>query len=110
MNTTKKGVEASGASANTTTSSSSNQLMSVPVTVPAEKKGNGKSYWVWPKKDLLGKPALMAGKDDDRVVNKEEIVKDPETGEDIYLIRIHRGKRVWYGKGTLDVPTETLES
>lgn len=95
-----KSVEASGASATQAGSS----LMSVPVTQAADKKGNGTSYMVWPKKDLEGKPSLMAGKEGDKVINKGDVVRDPETGQDIYLIRVHRGKRVWYAKGTLEVP------
>jgi hypothetical protein len=117
MNTTKnKGVESQGDSATTNNASETSTgaaaapaatatgLMSVPVTQAADKKGNGTSYMVWPKKDLEGKPSLMAGKEGDKVVNKGDIVKDPETGQDIYLIRVHRGKRVWYAKGALEVP------
>jgi hypothetical protein len=46
----------------------------------------------------------MAGKEGDKVVNKGDIVRDPVTGQDVYLIRIHRGKRVWYGKGLIEAP------
>jgi hypothetical protein len=81
--------------------------MSVPVTVPVDKKGNGASYLVWPKKDLEGKASIMAGKEGDKVVNKGDVVKDPETGQDIYLIRIHRGKRVWYAKGAIETPVQS---
>jgi len=114
-NHSKKGVESQGDSATTNNASETSTgaaapaatatgLMSVPVTQAADKKGNGTSYMVWPKKDLVGKPSLMAGKEGDKVVNKGDIVKDPETGQDIYLIRVHRGKRVWYAKGALEVP------
>jgi hypothetical protein len=53
----------------------------------------------------------MAGKEGDRVINKGDVVKDPATGEDIHLIRIHRGKRVWYAKGAIQatVQAETQE-
>jgi hypothetical protein len=40
----------------------------------------------------------MEQKEGDKIVNKGDIMKDPETGLDIELIRVHRGKRVWYGK------------
>jgi hypothetical protein len=48
----------------------------------------------------------MAGKEGDRVINKGDIVIDPETGMDIYLIRVHRGKRVWYAKGAIETPVQ----
>jgi hypothetical protein len=85
--------------------------MSVPVTQGENKKGNGTGYQVWPKKDLEGKGSFMAGKEGDRVINKGDVVKDPATGEDIHLIRIHRGKRVWYAKGAIQatVQAETQE-
>ena len=112
-NKTKSSVEPTTGSATQPTSSNTG-LMQVPVTVPVDKKGNGTSYLVWPKKDLEGKASIMAGKEGDKVVNKGDIVKDPVTGQDVYLIRIHRGKRVWYGKGLVEVPAgdqpETLES
>ena len=101
-NQLKSSVEPTTGSANTNTSSTG--LMSVPVTVPVDKKGNGTNYLVWPKKDLEGKASIMAGKEGDKVVNKGDVVKDPVTGQDVYLIRIHRGKRVWYGKGLVEVP------
>ena len=103
-NQQKSSVEPTTGSATQATSSSTG-LMSVPVTQGADKKGNGVTYTVWPKKDLAGKPTFMTGKEGDRVINKGDIVIDPETGHDIYLIRVHRGKRVWYSKGALDVPT-----
>jgi hypothetical protein len=102
-NKTKSSVEPTTGSATQATTSSST-LMSVPVTVQQDKKGNGTSYLVWPKKDLEGKASIMAGKEGDKVVNKGDIVRDPVTGQDVYLIRIHRGKRVWYGKGLIEVP------
>ena len=104
-NKTKSSVEPTTGSATQATTSSST-LMSVPVTVQQDKKGNGTNYLVWPKKDLEGKPSLMAGKEGDKVVNKGDIVKDPENGQDIYLIRIHRGKRVWYAKGAIETPVQ----
>jgi hypothetical protein len=81
----------------------------VPVTA-GSTNGTGNYHVVWPKKDLLGTPSRMAEKADDKVVNKGEIVKDPETGLDIYLIRVHRGKRVWYGKQLVQTPSEVTES
>jgi hypothetical protein len=113
----KKGVESQGDSATTNTASETSTgaaapaatatgLMSVPVTQAADKKGNGTAYMVWPKKDLEGKSSLMAGKEGDKVVNKGDIVKDPETGQDIYLIRVHRGKRVWYAKGMIETQVQ----
>jgi hypothetical protein len=37
-------------------------------------------------------------------------MKDPETGQDIYLIRVHRGKRVWYGKQLVQAQPVEAES
>jgi hypothetical protein len=98
--------EAAAASATPVATPAATGLMNVPVTQSDNKKGNGTSYQVWGKKDLVGKGSFMAGKEDDRVINKGDIVKDPETGQDIYLIRIHRGKRVWYSKGALEVAVQ----
>jgi hypothetical protein len=78
----------------------------IPIT-SGSTTGTGNYHVVWPKKDLLGSPSRMAEKADDKVVNKGEVVKDPETGQDIHLIRIHRGKRVWYGKGLIPTTPET---
>jgi hypothetical protein len=89
--------------------SSSTMFANVPVTA-GSTNGTGNYHVVWPKKDLLGTPSRMAEKADDKVVNKGEIVKDPETGLDIYLIRVHRGKRVWYGKQLVQTPSEVTES
>lgn len=72
-------------------------LMNVPVTANAEGK-TGEFHTVWPKKDLAGSSSQMAKKADDRVTVKGDEVTDPETGTQVYLVRIHRGKRVWYGK------------
>ena len=104
-NKSKSSVEPTTGSATQATTSSST-LMSVPVTVQQDKKGNGTNYLVWPKKDLAGKASFMAGKEGDRVINKGDIVIDPETGMDIYLIRVHRGKRVWYAKGAIETPVQ----
>jgi hypothetical protein len=75
----------------------------IPVTRDS-KSGTGNFYTVWPKKDLSGTPSRMEAKDGDKVVNKGDIVKDPESGLDIELIRVHRGKRVWYGKQAISAP------
>jgi hypothetical protein len=107
----KSSVESTQDSANTinTTTQSSTMFANVPITAGATN-GTGNYHVVWPKKDLLGTPSRMAEKADDKVVNKGEIVKDPETGLDIYLIRVHRGKRVWYGKQLVQTPSEVTES
>jgi hypothetical protein len=93
-------VEASGASATTTevTPVIQGAFANIPVTRDSKSGGTGNFYTVWPKKDLLGTSSRMEAKEGDKVVNKGDIVKDPETGLDINLIRVHRGKRVWYGK------------
>jgi hypothetical protein len=72
-------------------------LMNVPVTANSEGK-TGEFHTVWSKKDLSGSSSQMAKKADDRVTVKGDEVTDPETGTQFYLVRIHRGKRVWYGK------------
>jgi hypothetical protein len=108
MNKTKNSVEASGASATETTPATQGMFANVPVTVGAAS-GTGKFHTVWVKKDLSGTPSRMAEKADDKVVNKGEVVKCPETGQDVYLIRVHRGKRVWYGKQLLsDTPAAVV--
>jgi hypothetical protein len=98
-----KSVESATDSATTATATATTAtgLMNVPVSTPEGKGGNGNFHTVWPKKDLLGSASQMAAKDDDRIVNKGEVVTDPATGEQINLIRVHRGKRVWYAKGVL---------
>jgi len=106
-NQIKPSVESTQDSAKT--NSSSTMFANVPVTAGATN-GTGNYHVVWPKKDLLGTPSRMAEKADDKVVNKGEIMKDPETGLDIYLIRVHRGKRVWYGKQLVQTPSEVMES
>jgi hypothetical protein len=106
----KSSVESTQDSANTNTTTSSNTMFAnVPITANTTN-GTGNYHVVWPKKDLLGTPSRMAEKADDKVVNKGEIVKDPETGLDIYLIRVHRGKRVWYGKQLVQASSEVMES
>lgn len=101
-------VEAQGASATPQTTEVT-ALMNVPVTTPTGETA-GAFHTVWPKKDLQGSPSRMAVKADDRVVNKGEVVKDPASGQDIYLIRVHRGKRVWYGKGVISEATAQTAS
>lgn len=83
---------------NVNESANNNMFKNVPVTVREDKKGNGLVYEVWPKKDLLGKPSRMVGKEGDEVINRADVVIDPETGDEVHLIRVKRGKRVWYGK------------
>jgi hypothetical protein len=104
-NKTKSSVEPTQGSANTTPQSST-MFANVPVTT-GSTNGTGNFHTVWAKKDLLGSPSRMAEKEGDKIINKGEIIKDPETSQDIYLIRVHRGKRVWYGKGLIPTtPTE----
>jgi hypothetical protein len=60
---------------------------------------------VWPKKDLLGKPQMMDEKKAmEKIVNKGEVVVDPITGENIHLLRVFRGRRVFYSKGRIQTP------
>ena len=106
-NQSKSSVESTQDSAKA--NSSSTMFANVPITANATN-GTGNYHVVWPKKDLLGTPSRMAEKADDKVVNKGEIMKDPETGLDIYLIRVHRGKRVWYGKQLVQASSEVTES
>jgi hypothetical protein len=107
-------VEAQDASATPATAEVA-ALMNVPVTTPQGEAG-GAFHTVWAKKDLQGTPSRMAVKADDRVVNKGEVVVDPATNQNIHLIRVHRGKRVWYGKGLISeaavhpASTETVEA
>ena len=81
----------------------------IPVT-QSSKSGTGQFYTVWPKKDLQGTPSRMEQKEGDKIVNKGDIMKDPETGLDIELIRVHRGKRVWYGKQLVQAQPVEVES
>ena len=90
-----------------TTPAPAGMFANVPVST-GEANGTGNFHTVWPKKDLSGTPSRMAEKADDKVVNKGEVVKDPVTGQDIHLIRVHRGKRVWYGKG--EIPATASEA
>jgi hypothetical protein len=106
-NQSKSSVESTQDSAKA--NSSSTMFANVPITANTTN-GTGNYHVVWPKKDLLGTPSRMAEKAGDKVVNKGEIMKDPETGLDIYLIRVHRGKRVWYGKQLVQTPSEVTES
>jgi hypothetical protein len=70
----------------------------VEVAVPVNK------IPVWPKKDLLGKPQMMDEKKaTEKILNKGEVVVDPATGENIHLLRVFRGRRVFYTKGRIDV-------
>jgi Rieske Fe-S protein len=108
-NQVKPSVESTQDSAKTNTTTSSGMFANVPVTA-GTTNGTGNYHIVWPKKDLLGTPSRMAEKADDKVVNKGEIMKDPETGQDIYLIRVHRGKRVWYGKQLVQAQPVEAES
>jgi hypothetical protein len=110
-NQSKSSVESTqdSAKAINTTTQSSTMFANVPITANTTN-GTGNYHVVWPKKDLLGAPSRMAEKADDKVVNKGEIVKDPETGLDIYLIRVHRGKRVWYGKQLVQTQPVEAES
>lgn len=103
---TNPAVESTKDSSNT----SSSTLMQVPITPDSKKGGTGNFHLVYSKKDLQGKPHRMEAKADDRVINKAEIVKDPDTGQDVYLIRVHRGKRVWYGKGVISTETSQVSS
>ena len=106
LNTNKSSVEASGASATPTQATPviAGAFANIPVTRDT-KSGTGQYYTVWPKKDLLGPSSRMEAKEGDKVVNKGDVVKDPETGLDIELIRVHRGKRVWYGKQAISTQT-----
>jgi len=79
----------------------SNGLMNVPVTTSTGTGKAGEFHTVWPKKDLQGTPSRMEKKEGDRVTNLGHEVVDPATGEPVYLIRVHRGKRVWYSKGVI---------
>ena len=82
--------------------SASTMFTNIPVTVREDKKGNGHTYEVWPKKDLLGAPSRMVGKEGDEIIHRGEKVVDPATGNEVYLIRVKRGKRVWYGKMAIE--------
>ena len=88
---------------NESANNNNNMFKNVPVTVREDRKGNGLVYEVWPKKDLLGASSRMVGKEGDEVINRGEVVIDPVTGDEVYLIRVKRGKRVWYGKGVIPV-------
>ena len=81
----EQGVESQGDSVTTATATPAAALMNVPVTTPTGKSGTGAFHTVWPKKDLMGTPSQMAAKEDDKVVNKGEVVIDPATGESINL-------------------------
>jgi len=110
MNKNKSSVESTQDSANTqATPVITGAFQNVPVTA-GTASGTGNFYTVWPKKDLLGAPSRMAEKEGDKVVNKGEIVKCPETGQDVQLIRVHRGKRVWYGKQFVQTQPVEVES
>ena len=88
-------------------------LMSVPVTLNENKKGTGKFYVVWDKKDFSGKPSRMSEREDDDVKNYGEEVTNPETGEKVHLVRIKRNgqKRVWYAMSDIVIaPDAALES
>jgi len=111
MNKNKSSVESTTDSANTTQAAPviTGAFQNVPVTA-GTSSGTGNFYTVWPKKDLLGAPSRMAEKEGDKVVNKGEIVKCPETGADVELIRVHRGKRVWYGKQLVQAKPVEIET
>jgi hypothetical protein len=112
-----KGVAAQGAVAQEEVQAvvSLTEEQAAPIETPAasEAKPVVEKIPVWPKKDLLGKPQMMSlEKAMEKITNKGEVVKDPETGEDINLIRVFRGRRVFYTKGriqTSPATTETLE-
>jgi len=111
MNKNKSSVESTTDSATTTQATPviTGAFQNIPVTA-SSSNSTGRFYTVWPKKDLLGAPARMAEKEGDKIVNKGEIVKCPETGQDVELIRVHRGKRVWYGKQLVQTQSVEVES
>jgi hypothetical protein len=112
-----KGVAAQGAVAQEEVQAvvSLTEEQAAPIETPAasEAKPAVEKIPVWSKKDLMGKPQMMSlEKAMEKITNKGEVVKDPETGEDINLIRVFRGRRVFYTKGRIQashVTTEALE-
>jgi hypothetical protein len=91
-----------------TSQESSTEAASVSTEV--EAKPVVEKIPVWGKKDLEGKPQMMSlDKAMEKITNKGEVVKDPESGEDIHLLRIFRGRRVFYAKGKIQASSVTAD-
>ena len=112
MKNSKKNNQINSVSETANSNEKPSYLMSVPVTVNDNKKGTGKFYIVWDKKDFSGKPSKMSEREDDDVKNYGEEVTNPETGDKVHLVRIKRNgqKRVWYAMAAIPpAPAAALE-